>query len=62
MHFFAPDVEFVGKPPCKDIEEIEILKVPVDKADEFMLNLPESVELDLRVPGILWFMRQKGLV
>ena len=62
MHFYAPDVEFVGKPAVKDIEEIEVVKVPVDKADEFMLHLPEDVELDLRVPGILWFMRQKGLI
>ena len=62
MHFFAPDVEFVGKPASKDIEEIEVLKVPLGKADEFMLNLPDGVELDLRVPGILWFMRQKGLI
>ena len=37
-------------------------RVPVARADEFMLNLPEGVELDLRVPGILWFMRQRGLI
>ena len=29
---------------------------------DFMLNLPEGVELDLRVPGILWMLRQKGLL
>ena len=63
MHFFAPDVEFVGKPDGKDdIEEIEVLKVPVDKADEFMLSLPEGVEFDLRVPGILWLLRKKGFI
>ena len=62
MHFFAPDVEFVGKPAGKDTEEIEVLRVPVGEADEFLLNLPEGVELDLRVPGILWLMREKGLI
>jgi len=62
MHFFAPGVEFVAKPAGKDIEEIEVLKVPVGKADEFMLSLPEGVELDLRVPGILWLLRKKGLI
>ncbi len=36
--------------------------MPVAEADRFMLNLPAGVELDLRVPGILWFMRQKGLI
>lgn len=62
MHFFAPGVEFEGKPAGDDIEQIEVLKVPVDKADDFMLNLPEGVELDLRVPGILWMLKQKGLL
>jgi len=62
MHYFAPNVEFVGRPVNKDIEEIEVVKVPADKADEFMLNLPEGVELDLRVPGILWMMKAKGLI
>jgi len=63
MHFFAPDVEFVGKPASKDdIEEIEVLKVPVGEADEFMLSLPDGIELDLRVPGILWLLRKKSLI
>ena len=63
MHYFAPEVQFVGRPTHRDTaEEIEVVKVPIDKADEFMLNLPEGVELDLRVPGILWMMRAKGLI
>lgn len=62
MHYFAPDVEFVGKPTGKDIEEIEVLKVPAGEADEFMLNLPDGEELDLQVPGILWVLRMKGLI
>ncbi|MBN1857147.1 MAG: NUDIX hydrolase [Dehalococcoidia bacterium] len=62
MHFFAPDVEFKGKPAGDGIEQIEVLEVPLDKADDFMLNLPEGVELDLRVPGILWMLKQKGLL
>ncbi len=62
MHFYAPDVEFAGKPSSSDIEDIEVIKVPLDEADEFMANLPEGVELDLRVPGILLMMRTKGLI
>ena len=62
MHFFAPDVEFLGKAVNQDIEQIEVLKVPEDKVDEFMLCLPERVELDLQVPGILWVMRHRGLL
>ena len=62
MHYFAHDVEYVGLPDCDDAEEIEVIRVPVDRADEFMLNLPPDVELDLRVPGILLVMRARGLI
>jgi len=62
MHYFAPDVEYAGKGTGTDVEEIEVVKVPAGDADDFMLNLPPGVELDLRVPGILWYLRQKQLI
>ncbi|MBN1375268.1 MAG: NUDIX hydrolase [Dehalococcoidia bacterium] len=62
MHFFAPDVEYVGIKDSKDTEEIEVIKVPLDQVSDFLLNRPEDVELDLRVPGILWIMREKQLI
>jgi len=63
MHFFAPDVEYVGRTQAEDSAEvIEVLSVPLDGIGDFMLNLPPGVELDLRVPGILWILREKGLL
>lgn len=62
MHYFAPDVVFQGIPGTHDTEEIEVIKVKLDKISDFLLNLPEEVELDLRVPGILWIMREKKLI
>ena len=53
---------YAGRAPSDDLEGIEVVKVPAGKADEFMLNLPPGVELDLRVPGIIWALRQKGLL
>ena len=61
-HFFAPDVEFKGKTGNKDVEEIEVSKIPIEQVDDFLLNPPAGVELDLRVPGILWVMKNKGLI
>ena len=61
-HFFAPEVEFVGQ-ESKDIcEEIEVLKVPLGKLDDFLLNLPQDTELDLRVPGILSILKSEKLL
>jgi len=61
-HFLAPDVELVGKQKKDTTEEIEVLKVPVAKLTDFLLNLPEDTRLDLRVPGILWILEKKQLI
>ncbi len=62
MHYFAPGVEFVGTPSGSDIEGIEVIEVPVNEADEFMLHPPDGAELDLQVPGIVWALRTKRLI
>jgi ADP-ribose pyrophosphatase len=62
MHFFAPNVEYTGAATNKDAEEIEVVKVPLYRVNDFLLNLPAGVELDLRVPGILWIMQKKQLI
>jgi len=62
MHYYAPAVEYSGQPTGKDIEEIEVVKVKVKHAADYLLNLPGGVELDLRVPGILWVMQQRKLI
>lgn len=61
-HFFAPEVEFVGGESIEITEEIEVLKVPVNNLDDFLMNLPKDTELDLRVPGILWVLERKKLI
>ena len=61
-HFFAPDVRFTGKQDRDATEEIEVLEVPLEEVDDFLLNLPDDTALDLRVPGILWLLRARGLL
>ena len=59
-HFFAPAVESVGKEQKDSTEIIEVLKIPVEELDEFLMNLPEDTKLDLRVPGILWMIEKRN--
>lgn len=61
-HFLAREVEFVGERKKEIGEEIEVLKVPIEELDDFLLNLPLNTELDLRVPGILWVLKKKRLI
>lgn len=61
-HFFAPDVEFVGKSITDIPEIIEVMKVPLEQLGDFIQNLPSDTELDLRVPGMIWFLKQRKLI
>ena len=61
-HFFAPQAEYIGGERKDIAEEIEVLKIPVEKLEDFLLNLPENTELDLRVPGIIWILEKKNLI
>jgi len=61
-HFFAPEVQLVGKGSREITEQIEVLKAPITTLDDFLLNLPSNTELDLRVPGILWVLERKKLI
>ncbi|MEA1995683.1 MAG: NUDIX hydrolase [Campylobacterota bacterium] len=61
-YFFAPEAEFVGKKRKEDMENIEVLKIPTEKIDDFLLNLPQDTELDIRVLGILWVLERKKLI
>jgi ADP-ribose pyrophosphatase len=61
-HFFAPEVEFVGKEEEDIAEKIEVLKIPIKKLNDFLRNLPPDTKLDLRVPGILWVLERKKLI
>lgn len=61
-HYLAPEVEFVGKEKDDPADVMEVLTVPMEKLDNFLLNLPQDTKLDLRVPGILWVLEKKGLI
>ncbi|MFC2017829.1 NUDIX hydrolase [Chloroflexota bacterium] len=61
-HFFAPDVELAGEGFTDVPEVIEVLKVPVSQLEDFFLNVPADTEIDLRVPGLIWILRQRKLI
>ncbi len=61
-YYFAPEVEYVGNEDRDIGEEIEVLTVTRDSLSKFLLNLPDNTKLDLRVPGIIWVLEEKGLI
>jgi len=61
-HFLAPDVVFDGTNEKEVSEEIEVLKVPVNRLEELLLNPPKETTVDLTVPGILWILEKRRLI
>ena len=61
-HFLAPDAEFAGKEKEDAADIMQVLLVPREALDHFLLNLPADTKLDLRVPGILWVLEKKGFI
>ena len=61
-HYLAPNVEYVGGEKPDDAEIIEVLKVPLKKIPDLILNLPPDTILDLRVPGMLWILEKMKLI
>jgi ADP-ribose pyrophosphatase len=61
-HFLTTGVEYVGSEHPEAAEEIEVVKVPLKKLTEYILNLPSDTTLDLRVTGILWLLEKKKLI
>ncbi len=59
-HFLARDVEYAG---CTRPEPgIEVIRVPLAKVKSFLLDPPDNTGIDLRVPGILWYLEKQGLL
>jgi len=60
--FFAPDVEFIGKKGGEDVEEIEVLKVPVDNLESFLISQSKKVNVDIKILGFLTLLKKKKMV
>ena len=62
VYFFAPDVEFIGNGNRDDSEEIEVVKVPLEKLVDTALNPPQGIKISFDLLSVLPVLRKKGLV
>lgn len=60
--FFAPDVKFVGKKGGEPTEEIEVLKVPLEKLVDFVITPQKNAKIDLKILAILPILRKMGYI
>ena len=62
--YYAPDVEYEGfeKVESDDTEEIEVIKVPLDKLVDFCLEEHEDFMLDIKILAKLKILEAKKLI
>jgi ADP-ribose pyrophosphatase len=60
--FFAPDVKFVGRKETGEAEEIEVIKIPLGRLVEFLMNPPKGTKVEMHTLGILLALGKKGLI
>lgn len=66
--FFASDLKFVGrkKEVVETGEEIEVIKVPLGKMADFLVNPPRGTKVNIEVLGetlgLLPILKKKGLI
>lgn len=61
-YYFAPDVELKARPSREDVEEIEVLKVPIGKLVDFILNQSSEIRVDPKILTILPILKKKRLI
>ena len=60
--FFAPDVEFVGKKGGEDVEEIEVIKVPLKNLESYLMKQSKKAKIEISVFGALALLKAKKIV
>ena len=60
--FFAPDVEFVGRKGGEDVEEIEVIKVPLKNLESYLIKQSKKAKIEISVFGALSLLKAKKIV
>ncbi len=62
VYFFAPDVQFIGNENRDDSEQMEEVKIPLEKLVDIALNPPQGIKISFDLLSVLPVLRKKGLV
>ena len=60
--YFAPEAKLVKKPSTDDAEEIEVIKIPLNKLVDFVLNPPRNTKVNVKILAILPILKKKKLI
>jgi ADP-ribose pyrophosphatase len=60
--YFAAEATLVSKPLTEDTEEIEVIKIPLNKLLDFILNPSKNTKSDIKILSILPILKKKKLI
>ena len=60
--YFAENVKLIANPSTDPAEEIEVIKVPLNKLVDFVLNPPKDIGIDVLILSILPILKKKKLI
>ncbi len=60
--FFVSEVEYTGKRKTEDTEEIEVLKIPLKKLENFLIKQAKYFKIDIKIWGAINILRKKNLI
>jgi ADP-ribose pyrophosphatase len=60
--FFAPDIELVGRKGGEDVEEIEILRIPLKNLEKFLVKQSKKTNVEISILGALLILKKKKLI
>ena len=60
--FFAPNIKFIGKKGGEDVEEIEVIKVPLESLEKFLIKQSKKTKVEISIFGALALLKTKKLI
>ncbi len=57
-YFYAPKVKYTGKRKLEPTEDIEIMKIPFERVEDFLFNLPDDLLLGANVLSVIYALKR----
>ncbi len=58
VYFIAPDAQKISEPALEDAEDLEVMRMPLEKLESFLEHPPDNVKVDVKLFGILYFLEK----
>jgi len=58
VYFIARNAKKVSDPKLEDAEDLEVVRIPLEKLESFLEHPPDNAKVDVKLFGILYFLKK----